>query len=475
MSPTLELLGVRVCAGATCLVSVPRLALRPGVPLTLMGETGAGKSLLLQAIMATLPDGLRAEGRILLEGEDTSPASRQALWGQRLALLPQEPTLALDPLMPSARQISEVHRWVLGATAAESDLKATAALARFGLDAAGAQRPGALSGGMAQRLAFAAAIAAGADVLLADEPTKGLDDSNRHALLELLASHAGANTLFIVTHDLAVPRRLGGNLAIIRSGKIVEQGPVNRLLTAPEHPYTQELLRADRPMVVPGFAVDAAAAPVIVGENLAVARGGRRLFEGVDLAIQPGEIVGLAGPSGIGKSSLGDALLGLLPAAQGQVRRAPNIGALRFQKLYQDPPAAFATDVPLRRLLRELIRLHRLGTTELPALLEAVGIDDEVLERPTHAVSGGELQRIALARVLLLKPVFLFADEPVSRLDPITARRVLELLVSQVRAQRCGVLLVSHDEVQLEQLCDRAFRLQPLAAGTAHAAHLVAA
>ena len=450
---------MRVLDGTTAVVTVQHLTLHPGTPLTLMGETGAGKSLLLQSIMATLPNGLRAEGQVMLDNELMSYEARQALWGRRLTLLPQEPMMALDPVMDVQAQISEVHRWVLGVQPAASDAAAFAALQQVGLDQALQRLPGQLSGGMAQRLAYAAATAAGADILLADEPTKGLDASSRDMVLELLKTHARRQTLLTVTHDLVVPKTLGGNLAVLRKGRIIEQGKAEELLSAPQHPYTRELIASSEPGAAIRKPVTAQREPIVSAEGLAVARGNRLLFEGVDLRIHPGEIVGLAGPSGVGKSSLGDTLLGLLNPHSGQIQRAGD-KRFGFQKLYQDPPASFAPGIPLKQLLEELLDLHEMRHERLNALLEATAIDASILERPADAVSGGELQRIALARVLLIEPEFLFADEPVSRLDPVTARRVMELLIGQARKRRCGVLLVGHDIAQLRRLCDRVCRLE---------------
>ena len=474
VTATLEVRDLRVRVDTTVVVAAPRLSLQAGTPLTLMGETGAGKSLLLQAIMATLPAGLHADGQVMLDDEPLCDEERRALWGKRLALLPQEPMTALDPVMDVQAQISEVHRWVLGAQPAASNAAASNALKRVGLEQALKRLPGQLSGGMAQRLAYAAATAAGADILLADEPTKGLDNNNRTVVLDLLRAHAEQKTLLTVTHDLAVPKSLGGTLAVLRQGTIIEQGTVEQLLSAPQHPYTRELVASNR--FSSGFGQRSAEkhGPIVSAKGLAVARGNRLLFEDVDLCLRPGEIVGLAGPSGVGKSSLGDAVLGLLPIHGGQIERA---GGKRFgfQKLYQDPPAAFAPGIPLKTLLGELRALHKLSHKQLTALLDATAIDPSILERPADAVSGGELQRIALARVLLTEPNFLFADEPVSRLDPITARRVMDLLIGEARERQCGVLLVGHDGAQLKSLCDRVFRLEPPEDDRAQPARLVEA
>ncbi len=466
MSATLELEELRVSAGGRTLVKLPRLDLDPGRPLCLVGETGAGKSLLLQALMGTLPPGLVAEGRVRLDGRELDADARRQLWGRRLALLPQEPSRALDPLMRSRGQVMEVHRWVRGLDPGAARDAAARDLERLGLAAAADKLPGELSGGMAQRVAFCAATAGGAGVLLADEPTKGLDPPRRDAVVALLADHAESGCLLVVTHDLEVARRLGGDLAVLRDGVLVEQGPTERLLEAPTHPWTRALVEAHRAPAstrapAPG------GAPVVSAEGLAVARGGRTLFRDVELAVGPGELVGLAGPSGIGKSTLGDALLHLVPPERGRVRWAPGLDALRFQKLYQDPPAAFAPDVPLGQLLDELLGRHGLEAARLDALLEAFGLAADLLGRPATAVSGGELQRIALARVLLLDPIFLFADEPVSRLDALTGRRILDLLASEARRRACGVLLVGHDRHALDRVCDRVSRLEAGSEGTA--------
>jgi peptide/nickel transport system ATP-binding protein len=461
MSPLLEARDLRVRAGGTPLVEADRIALEPGRPLCLVGETGAGKSLLLQALMGTLPDGLELEGSVRIDGRELDAVARGALWGRRLALLPQEPLRALDPLMQSRAQIEEVHRWVRGLDPGAARNAAERDLETVGLADAAGKLPGQLSGGMAQRVAFCAATAGGATILLADEPTKGLDPARRDAVIELLAEHAERACLLVVTHDLELPRSLGGELAVVRDGRIVEHGAAEQVLRAPTHAYSRALVEADRAPRVRSAPLPPGT-PVVTAEDLVLARGGRTLLRDLSLAVAPGELVGLAGPSGIGKSTFGDALLRLLPPERGNIRWAPRLDGLRFQKLYQDPPAAFAPEVPLGRLLDELLRRHGLERARLEALLDAFGLAPALLERPATAVSGGELQRIALARVLLLEPAFVFADEPVSRLDVLTGQRVLELLAREARRRACGVLIVGHDRSALERVCDRVLALVPV-------------
>lgn len=447
------------------------LAVHPGTPVTVVGETGAGKSLLCHAIMGTLPAPLQAEGEVQLGDVLASalPArARAALWGRRVTMLPQEPWHALDPLMRAGNQVVEGHQCVRGRSRRAAVAAAQEDFASTSLVDAWDRLPHELSGGMAQRVAFCAARAGGAGILLADEPTKGLDADRRDAVAALLAAHAAEGCLLTITHDLALAQRLGGELIVLRGGREVERGPVARVTAAPAAAYTAELVAAqpDRwPRPVPAAPPAAADGAVLTAHGLAVARSGRCLVEDVDLAFAPGEMVGLAGPSGIGKSSLGDALLGLLRPAAGRVERRADLGRLRWQKIWQDPPAAFAAGVPLRTLLDDVRRRHGIARNRLDALLDAMGLAAALLERPAAAVSGGELQRIALARALLLEPAFLFADEPVSRLDPVTARRVVTCLRQAAAERGCSMLLVSHDHLLLQRSCDRVLSLQPPARG----------
>ncbi|MBW6392751.1 ABC transporter ATP-binding protein [Billgrantia antri] len=438
-------------------------SLTPGGRLTLLGETGSGKSLLAQAIMGTLPKGLVAQGQLVIDGEAFDAAdttSRRALWGHRLALLPQEPWHALDPTMRAVSQIAESHHHVAGRDQRASLQAAWADLKELGLPEAGDKLPGELSGGMAQRVAFAAASAGGAPIVIADEPTKGLDAPRRDAVVELLArTPEAAGALLTITHDIDVARRLGGEVVILRQGQVVERGPAQQVLTHPQSEYGKRLLDAEPsrwPAPAPLGECDMAA--VVTANGLAKVRGGRELFRDLSLTVRPGEIVGVVGPSGCGKSTLGDMLLGVTRADEGEVRRAAG-HSLGFQKLYQDPPAAFSPHWRLSRLLDDLVRRHRLNRSSIPPLMARLGLDENLLGRRPGEISGGELQRFAILRVLLLNPCFLFADEPTSRLDPITQRQTLALLVELARERRCGVMLVSHDPALIERICDRRITL----------------
>lgn len=198
---------------------------------------------------------------------------------------------------------------------------------------------------------------------------------------------------------------------------------------------------------------------MLVASGLGKARGGKHLFSNIDLSVQPGEIIGVTGPSGSGKSSLGDILLGLLPPDAGYVSRAEGVVRHRYQKIYQDPPSAVAPRVTIRRTLTDLVALHGLKESAILPLMQRLRLNPSLLNRRRGEVSGGELQRFALLRVLLLDPVFLFADEPTSRLDPITQQETIALLVELAREKGCALLIVSHDTALIEKACDHSIAI----------------
>jgi ABC-type glutathione transport system ATPase component len=451
--------------GQTRLVDPVSLTLEPGEPLIVVGETGSGKSLLAQAIMGTLPDELRAEGQVDIGGRRLRAGDRatfRGLWGREIAVLPQEPWLSLDPLMRAGAQVSEAHRLVRGLPSVQARAKATADLEALGLGGAKARYPHELSGGMAQRVAIAAARAGGAPLVIADEPTKGLDAARRDDVAGLLLAALGTDGgLMVITHDLALARLIGGRLIVLREGAVVESGPTAEVLAAPKSAYTRDLIAADPerwPVRAPGAG---AGETVLRAEGLTLSRGGRRLVEGLDLTLQTGRILGITGPSGCGKSSLGDALLGLLPPESGQVIRAPGLDRTACQRLYQDPVAAFPRKRTLGQTLADVAGLHRAPARQIETLLEHLRLEPALLARRPGAVSGGELQRLALLRVMLVRPRFLFADEPTSRLDPITQREVIRMLTGLSRDEGVSIALVSHDATLIERVVDDVQRFAP--------------
>ena len=446
----LEVRNLRILAGSTVLVQDASFRLDSSQSLTLLGETGSGKSLLAQAIMGNLPAGLDASGTIVVFGEESAAgeqAKRRHHWGHALALLPQEPWLALDPTMRVVSQVAEgyakVKRLHGGSQAA---LKQTGEdLVSLGLAGAEHKLPGALSGGMAQRVAFAAVRAGGARLLIVDEPTKGLDAALRDSVVSMLQDvQARGGAVLTITHDVTVARLLQGHTAVMLDGVILEQGRAEQVMAHPRHDYTRRLLGAEPDAWLPR-ASPALGTPVLTARGLSKRFGRQQLFEDLDLEILAGERVAVTGLSGSGKTTLGAVLLGLVQPDSGSVSRRVDVPAWKFQKLYQDPVAAFAPRATLRRSLLDLVALHGLSWSDVEAWMERLRLRAALLDRRPDQVSSGELQRFALARVLLLQPVLLVADEPSSRLDPITQQETIDLLVENLAESGCSLVLITHD------------------------------
>jgi len=322
-----------------------------------------------------------------------------------------------------------------------------------------------ISGGMAQRVAFLATHAAGAQMMIIDEPTKGLDSDRRDEVVQLLKTALAEGIgLLTITHDVALARSLGGQIAIMLNGRIIEQGSADEILDRPQHEYSQRLFAAD-PAHWTSYQrreTDAENSDDVVVriENIAKRFGKQQLFSDVSAVIHKAEFVSISGPSGSGKTTLGNIVLGLIKPDQGRIERNTGLSSIAFQKIYQDPSAAFAPSISIRRSLQDVVELHKLDWQVVSALLVRLRLQAALLDRLPSQVSGGELQRFALARVLMLKPALIFADEPTSRLDPITQQETLELLAEHAREHLCAVLLVTHDHEIARHLADRKLSLQ---------------
>jgi len=460
MTLLIELNNLSINTNTIQLLQPLSLKLYQDKPVTILGQTGSGKSLLVQAIVGLLPKDLQQQGEVKVFGENHNQQSLMALWGKKVAMLPQEPWLALDPIMPAYQQVSEVYQYVQGFNEEVAFNHAMKDIDKVGLTDSALKRPGQLSGGMAQRLAVMAATAGGAKLVLADEPTKGLDISRRDDIIQLLLNSAKGGGLLTITHDIEVARQIGGNILVMKEGAIVEQGTTEQVLKAPQDPYTQSLINADPRHWFKHKKAIVNSTAVLRIKGLSIGRKGKSLSNDINMSIHAGEVIGVVGDSGCGKSTLGDTLLGLLAPIAGQVQKLSNEAQPhQWLKLFQDPPAAFTNSVTLSILLDDLVKLHNLDSTRIAPLMKKLKLAPGLLERKSTEVSGGELQRFAILRALMLDPVFLFADEPTSRLDPITAKEVIDLLVDLSKAQECVLLLVSHDPHLIEKRCDKVLRL----------------
>jgi peptide/nickel transport system ATP-binding protein len=444
MDAALAVNGLTIAAGHGPLVRDVSFSVERGDNLTILGETGSGKSLVAQAVMGILPPELKATGEIGVAGvvSAADSGSRRRLWGRTLALLPQEPWRSLDPTMRAVEQVAEGYRGSARVAALDS---ARRALTGFGLQGTEDHYPFMLSGGMAQRVAIAATGAAGASLVIVDEPTKGLDADLRGGAIDALRHVlSSGRTLLTITHDVHVARALGGTVMVMLDGAVIETGQAETLLREPRHDYTRRLLAAE-PVAWPTRPAPRLGSTILTASGLTKRYGRKTLFEDLELDVRAGQRLAVVGRSGSGKTTLGDVLLGVTSADAGTVVRAQALPAIRFQKIYQDPPAAFAPRVTLRQSMADLVARHRLNPREVEHLMVRLRLDPRLLDRRPHQVSGGELQRFALVRILLLSPAFIFADEPTSRLDPITQQDTIDLLVTHAAERECALLLVTHD------------------------------
>lgn len=459
---SLTISGLEIRAGNTTIVRDVAFTLSLGRPVTLLGASGSGKSLVAHAIMGSLPSGLSARGIVKLDDEDLlagSPTQTRARWGRTIAILPQEPWLALDPTMRIEGQVGEIHRYLHGLGPAEAGKSMRDDLAEVGLGDRTKAYPHELSGGMCQRVAIAVTHAAGASLLIADEPTKGLDAALRDGVVDRLREEVDQGRLLLtITHDIEVAAALGGMIGVMLDGSLVEFGPADKVLDNPQHEYARALIAAN-PTRWPALALSTAGEPIVSATGLSKRFGERVLFDGFDIAVRRGEIVAIVGPSGCGKTTIGNILLGLVRPDSGGIQRSPGIAATRFQKLYQDPPAAFAPHQTLRQSFGDLLRLHCLAWAQAEASMRRFGLGQELLDRRPGEVSGGELQRFAILRALLLDPVFLFADEATSRLDPVTQKEVFAILIEAVRERGLGLLMVTHEAALAEKIASRILKL----------------
>lgn len=452
---------VEVRHGETLLAHVRDVRLEPGRPVTIVGESGSGKSIFAHAVMGTLPDALRAEGTMTIDGEqfDLGQRRHRRLWGTRLALLPQEPMSALDPTMRVRPQVAEGARGWRPRARRFDDL-AQDRLAGMGLAEAGAAYPHELSGGMAQRVAFAAATIGGAPLLIVDEPSKGLDSVALDRLADLLTRHLNdGGALLMITHDLELARRIGGELLVMQDASVVESGDVERVLAQPSHDYTRMLVSADPRNWQQSWRRDVSSEHhgelLIRASGLAKSYGAHQVFADVDVTIGAGERWAVTGPSGSGKTTLGDALLGLTSIDSGSIWRSEQADGARFQKLYQDPALSFPPRVALAAAMGDVGRRFDVPEASMHALIERVGLSPDLLIRRPSQVSGGELQRLAVVRAMVTRPALVFADEATSRLDLISQRLTVDVLMSELEASDAALLLVTHDRALAGAVTDR--------------------
>jgi microcin C transport system ATP-binding protein len=451
-----------------------------GETVALVGESGSGKSATALSIMKLLPypTAHHPSGVIRFKGQDLLTMSERQIRdvrGNDISIIFQEPMTSLNPLHTIEKQIGEIlllHQGLAGAAARDRTVDL---LNQVGIpDPAGRLQsyPHQLSGGQRQRVMIAMALANEPDLLIADEPTTALDVTVQAQILQLLKdvqTRLGMAMLFI-THDLGIVRKLADRVCVMKEGKIVEQGPVERVFTAPEHPYTRALLAAEpKPDPAPLMPH----APIVVAANdlkvwFPIKRGVLRktvghikAVDGISIEVRQGETLGIVGESGSGKTTLGLAILRLI-SSQGLITflgkpiNGLNFKAMRqirrdMQVVFQDPYGSLSPRMSLSDIIEEGLWVHQPKLSEeqreqkVIRALREVGLDPETRFRYPHEFSGGQRQRIAVARAIVLEPTFIVLDEPTSALDMLIQAQIVDLLRDLQKRLNLTYLFISHD------------------------------
>ena len=468
------------------------LSIHRGECMALVGESGSGKTVSALSVVRLLPNQARIRtGQALFNGEDLFALPEQAMRairGGKIGLIFQDPMMALNPVMPVGKQVGEVlalHKGLKGEAARDRtrDLFDQVGLSGHGriIDL----YPHELSGGMRQRVMVAQALAGDPELLIADEPTTALDLVVQAQVVELLnrLRRERSMALWLISHDLGMVDQLADRVAIMKAGALVEEGSTTHLKN-PHHPYTRSLLEAlprleDCLSRDPGSAQ--ASRPILSVSNLNVRYGARRwhfgaspreksTLQGVSLDLFEGETLALVGSSGCGKTTLARALVGLVTPESGQITlNADALGqggtsfarARAIQMVFQDPHGAMNPKMEIRGILSEgLLALcpaldARAREDRIRSMLKAVGLAEIALDAYPHEFSGGQRQRLAIARALLVEPRILILDEPTSALDVSIQAQVLALLASLKAEMNLTYLFISHDLGVVSRLADR--------------------
>src|SRR6516165_4818955 len=431
--------------GSTVAVDRVSFEIKRGECVALVGESGSGKSVSALSILKLLPypsashpsGSIRFNGRELL---DLSEREMRGIRGNDISIIFQEPMTSLNPLHTIEAQIGEIiqlHNPVSGQMARARTLELLTQVGIPEPETRLQSYPHQLSGGQRQRVMIAMALANEPDLLIADEPTTALDVTVPAQILALLADirkRLGMSLLFI-THDLGIVRRIADVVCVMNGGKIVEQGPVEQVFTAPKHPYTRALLAAEPK---PDPAPPRPLSPVMISaDNLKVwfpikrgllrsTVGHIKAVDGVSLAVRKGETLGVVGESGSGKTTLGLALLRLISSDGPIVFLGHNIQGLRFKEMlpfrrdmqivFQDPFGSLSPRMSVGDIVAEGLSVHQPQFTHderearVVKALQDVGLDPETRHRYPHEFSGGQRQRIAVARAIVLEPTFVVLD-----------------------------------------------------------------
>lgn len=486
--------------GARTLIDGVSLDLGQGEILGLVGESGSGKSLLCRSLVRLLPSSLLKieSGSIRLEGRELtqiSDADMLKVRGGEIGMIFQNPTSHLDPVMRIGGQIAEGIRYHQGLNARDARAAATEILAQVGFPDPARQYdsyPHEFSGGMRQRAMIGVALSCNPKILIADEPTTALDVTIQAQILRLLIDIRDRRGLsvFLITHDLGIVAQTCDRIAVMRGGRLLEQGPKRTILGRPENPYTIDLINSHPSMpdeaaptqfeptmsatpVKPLLEVDDLHVRFKAGGGLLKSSGATTVsaVSGVSLRIMPGETVGIVGESGSGKSTLARAVLGLTPISSGHVTfdgvdltQQKSAGRAKLRRetamVFQDPFNALNPRLTIGQTLAEVLKVQgKVARADIPArigeLLDLVGLEQEFANRKPRSMSGGQCQRAGIARALAVDPKLIIADECVAALDVTIQAQIIDLFRELTRKMKLTLIFIAHDLAIVRNLCER--------------------
>ncbi len=471
------------------------LDVRPGEVVALVGESGSGKSVTATTALGLLPKNASIEGETIVGEQSIGKLGGNQLRrvrGSQVAMVFQEPMTALNPVIRVGEQLTEameVHGVAFGREAWARAVDLLKAVGIPNAERRASQFPHELSGGMRQRVVIAMALSCDPAVIIADEPTTALDVTVQAEILDLLRSLKDKlNTgILLITHNMGVVADMADRVAVMFKGEIVEQGTAEEVLLHAQHPYTKRLLEAV-PHLGDGHGQFGVSVNPVETDEVALdvrdmvieyKRQGKKPFravDGVTFDVRRGEIVGLVGESGSGKSTVGRALLGLIPTHSGSAEvLGQDLTALKGQELkdvrrrigviFQDPAASLNPRLPIGDIVSEPMVVHKIGDAKsrkerVHELLDAVRLPRSAYNRYPHELSGGQRQRISIARAMTLKPELLIADEPTSALDVSVQASVLEMFTELQREFGFACLFISHDLAVIDSLAHRVVVMQ---------------
>ncbi|RUV70207.1 MAG: ABC transporter ATP-binding protein [Mesorhizobium sp.] len=495
----LELENLSLSIGDTPILRDVELFVAPGEVMGLVGESGSGKSITALTVMRLLPWSARATGRVVFDGIDILAASEDqmcALRGDDIGMVFQEPMTALNPVKTIGEQVAEGIRWHTRASRADAEDRARKMLDRVGLPSAKfpmSRYPHELSGGQRQRVVIAIACALKPKLLIADEPTTALDVVLQAQILDLLRDLVAENRmgLLLISHDLAVVTEMADRITILRHGEVMEAGDTARTLSEQLHPYTRQLAQAS--MHVPARArthevgqdtpLLQGAKPLLQVDSVTRDYSGRRpsllkqaapirAVDDVSFSIDPGQSVALVGRSGCGKSTLARMILALDGPTSGTIRFRGEVitgkseaelkpARRDMQVVFQDPYGSFDPRQKVEKLVAEPLHVldKKPTNTErremVAKALHEVGLSPRDMDKYPHEFSGGQRQRLSIARAIITRPKLVVADEPVSALDVSIRAQILDLFAELNQKLGVAYLFITHDLTVARAITDQ--------------------